>query len=181
MKIPNWILSENPEFFEKDGEVYAYFCGTLYQYNEFPEVLLEAVESVLLKDEKAKKCLFEMGLDKDSMLKKFICCTLGNFDGESDLCMETLEVKHEYVECKMRGNCKWEGKLCKNIKVECGYITHQEMKVIKLATEGLLDKEIADKLCIATNTVQNHLQNIRQKTGLRSRVEIARWATEKNL
>jgi len=43
---------------------------------------------------------------------------------------------------------------------------------------GCTDKEIAEKLYISPRTVQNHLTRIREKTGLRRRAELTRWAME---
>jgi hypothetical protein len=42
----------------------------------------------------------------------------------------------------------------------------------------LATKEIGEHLCISPRTVQNHLTHTREKTGLRRRPEIARWAAE---
>jgi DNA-binding CsgD family transcriptional regulator len=180
-KLPQWLLGDNPEFFTDNGIVYAFYQRRLYTFQEFPEELMLAVEQAMLKDTKAFRAICEFKLERDEMLEKYVACVMGNFDGEADMCMETLQVKAEYVECHLRGICPYEGKICKTLKVDDGILTHQEMRVIKLITDGNLDKEIADILDISKNTVQNHCANIRQKTGLRSRAEIARWATEKNL
>lgn len=53
-------------------------------------------------------------------------------------------------------------------------LTKQEIKISKLASLGMLEKEIADTLCISTHTVHTHLKNIRKKTGARNMVDIAR-------
>jgi DNA-binding CsgD family transcriptional regulator len=44
--------------------------------------------------------------------------------------------------------------------------------------DGLTDNEIGKQLYISPRTVQNHLTRIREKTGLRRRSELARWAVE---
>jgi DNA-binding CsgD family transcriptional regulator len=44
--------------------------------------------------------------------------------------------------------------------------------------DGLTDNEIGKQLYISPRTVQNHLTHIREKTGLRRRAELARWAVE---
>jgi len=40
------------------------------------------------------------------------------------------------------------------------------------------DKEIAATIYISPRTVQNHLTRIREKTGLRRRTELTRWAID---
>ncbi len=44
--------------------------------------------------------------------------------------------------------------------------TRQEIKVLKLASEGHLNKEIADNLKIAETTVKRHRQNCMKKLGI---------------
>ena len=45
-------------------------------------------------------------------------------------------------------------------------------------TSPLSDNEIGQELFISPRTVQNHLTRIREKTGLRRRSELTRWAVE---
>jgi DNA-binding CsgD family transcriptional regulator len=59
------------------------------------------------------------------------------------------------------------------------HITSCEMKVLKLV--DLPDKLIADKLSISTTTVLSHMQNMRAKTGLVNKVELAILATKKGI
>jgi DNA-binding NarL/FixJ family response regulator len=54
----------------------------------------------------------------------------------------------------------------------------RELEIVRLVADGRTDKEIGEKLYISPRTVQNHLTHTREKTGLRRRAEIARWATE---
>jgi DNA-binding NarL/FixJ family response regulator len=57
----------------------------------------------------------------------------------------------------------------------------REHDVLRLVAAGATDKEIAQKLYISPRTVQNHLTRIRDKTGLRRRAELTRWAMEHTL
>jgi DNA-binding NarL/FixJ family response regulator len=54
----------------------------------------------------------------------------------------------------------------------------REHEVLRLVASGDTDKEIAQRLYISPRTVQNHLTRIREKTGLRRRAELTRWAME---
>jgi|1185.fasta_scaffold310076_2 DNA-binding NarL/FixJ family response regulator len=57
-------------------------------------------------------------------------------------------------------------------------IGDREHEVLRLVADGRTDKEIAQTLYISPRTVQNHLTNVRAKTGLRRRSELTRWAME---
>ncbi len=54
----------------------------------------------------------------------------------------------------------------------------RELEILRLVADGLTDNEIGKQLYISPRTVQNHLTRIREKTGLRRRAELARWAVE---
>ena len=57
-------------------------------------------------------------------------------------------------------------------------IGSREQEVLRLIAQGCTDKEIAATVFISPRTVQNHLTRIREKTGLRRRAELTRWAME---
>lgn len=63
--------------------------------------------------------------------------------------------------------------------VEKKYIANpfstREMQVASLLIEGLINKEIADQLKIATNTVNNHLENMKEKTNCHSKAELVAY------
>jgi DNA-binding NarL/FixJ family response regulator len=53
-------------------------------------------------------------------------------------------------------------------------LTFREREVLCLITKGLSNKEIADSLAIAPNTVKNHVHNLLEKLNVSSRHEAAR-------
>lgn len=55
-------------------------------------------------------------------------------------------------------------------------LSARERSIVRLLCLGLTDREIAERLFVAPRTVQYDLANVRRKTGLSSRAEIARWA-----
>lgn len=57
-------------------------------------------------------------------------------------------------------------------------LSRRELEVLRLLARGRTDDEIAAELFISPRTVQNHLHSVRDKTHLRRRAELARWAVE---
>lgn len=55
-------------------------------------------------------------------------------------------------------------------------LTKREIEVLKLITEGLLNKEIAHRLCISEKTVKNHVSNIFKKIEVSDRTQAAVFA-----
>ena len=58
-------------------------------------------------------------------------------------------------------------------RVQRGDLTERELDVLRELTASLTNEEIAEKLHISANTVKRHLQNIMEKTGFSSRLELA--------
>jgi DNA-binding NarL/FixJ family response regulator len=55
-------------------------------------------------------------------------------------------------------------------------MTQREREVIALIAVGLSNKEIAQRLNIATDTVKSHVRNVMEKLALHSRLQIAAYA-----
>jgi len=55
-------------------------------------------------------------------------------------------------------------------------MTRREREVIELIGEGLSNKEIAQRLNIATHTVKSHVRNVMEKLALHTRLQIAAFS-----
>jgi DNA-binding NarL/FixJ family response regulator len=60
-------------------------------------------------------------------------------------------------------------------------LTDRELEVLKLVAQGMTNREVADQLYIAENTVKNHVRNILEKLHLHSRMEAVMYAVRENL
>lgn len=60
-------------------------------------------------------------------------------------------------------------------------LTPRETEVLKLIVQGYTNRQIAEELCISVRTVEGHRANLSEKLGLRSRVELVRYAREHGL
>lgn len=61
------------------------------------------------------------------------------------------------------------------------YLTQREKEVLQLIAEGKGNKEIADLLCIGTETVKSHVKNIFKKFGVKNRVQATAEARKRKL
>ena len=60
-------------------------------------------------------------------------------------------------------------------------LTGRELEVLSLVGDGKTSKEIAEDLFISENTVRNHVRNILDKLGMKSRFEAVNWAYREGL
>jgi len=66
-------------------------------------------------------------------------------------------------------------------QVKHSKLTKREVEVLKLITQGLLNKEIANQLCISEKTVKNHVSNIFKKIEVSDRTQAAVYAIKNNI
>jgi DNA-binding CsgD family transcriptional regulator len=59
-------------------------------------------------------------------------------------------------------------------------MTKSELAVAQLASDGLTNREIADRLFVSPHTVNTHLRQVFAKLEVNSRVDLTRLATERN-
>jgi DNA-binding NarL/FixJ family response regulator len=65
----------------------------------------------------------------------------------------------------------WPGK-----KTKRRVLSKRERQIMELVTQGLRNRDIADKLIISEQTVKNHMHSIFEKTGVLDRLELALYA-----
>jgi pSer/pThr/pTyr-binding forkhead associated (FHA) protein len=55
-------------------------------------------------------------------------------------------------------------------------LSEREHQILDLVAQGLTDRDIGEQLFISISTVRSHLDRIKEKTGLRRRAELTRYA-----
>ena len=60
-------------------------------------------------------------------------------------------------------------------------LTRREQEIALLVARGLTNRQISKELAISEHTAANHVAKIFKKLGLRSRTQIASWATATQL
>jgi len=60
-------------------------------------------------------------------------------------------------------------------------LTPRETEVLKLIVQGYTNRQIGEELNISVRTVESHRANLSEKLGLKSRVELVRYAREHGL
>lgn len=181
MKLPLHLRHINDEFIGIDGKLFL-IKVEMINFSDFPPEVLYKLQGELKKDLVAQAALDTLGIvGDDERLEQFGLCQFGGFDNQADFNHLEESINREYYDCGKRGSCPVEGKLCHHVKAENGYLTPQEIKFVKLITEDLTDKEIADRLDIALSTANTHRRNIQHKIGANSKVGICRFAIEKRI
>lgn len=60
-------------------------------------------------------------------------------------------------------------------------LTPTETRVVDLVAQGMSNREISAELGVSQRTVESHVSNMLNKTGLHNRTELSRWAIQNQL
>jgi two-component system response regulator NreC len=87
-----------------------------------------------------------------------------------------------YVHPKMiRSLLQHDQKTAQKKKAPVEPLTAREEEVLKLIVQGYTNKQVAEELGISTRTVEGHRANLTDKLGMRSRVDLLRYAREHHI
>lgn len=128
--------------------------------SEMNNALNSGVNSYLLKE-----------CDREEIIEAIVA-TLNN---ERFLCgkiASVLNSEMEIAETKA---------MLKTYSCEGFNVTEREIEIIKYIAEGLSNKQIADKLCLSTHTVNTHRKNIMNKLDVNNTAGIVMFAVKNQL
>ena len=132
--------------------------GLLPAHDEFVEFVKAGVAGFILKD---------------ATIEVFIATIMAVADGGSVLPPPLTGTLFSHVAAQARARGKRGAKAAVRM-------TARERQVIGLIADGLSNKEIADRLHVATHTVKSHVHNILEKLTLHTRLEVAAYAHEQD-
>lgn len=110
---------------------------------------------------------------KDASVKEFLKTIQSVAKGEKVLPPSLTDSLFSHVVELALGNRK--GKPTNSVRM-----TNREREIIVLISDGLSNKEIAQKLNIATHTVKSHVHNVMEKLALHTRLQIAKFIHDDN-
>lgn len=169
-------------------EFYRYNSEVWYRYANKHEILTESSDDIIdyMMDFLVNRCteaynallkiyvkIDNVRLKRFWIVSRFVRCNFGLIDSKLDIDNDQ-NVNFEYVQCPLRGECKYENIICNptfNSKV-----SETEKQVLKYVFEGYKVEEISDELCRSPYTIRNHINNAYSKLGVHSRAEFIDYA-----
>lgn len=111
-------------------------------------------------------------------VRRFIKCNFGVYDNQIDVDANGT-FNFEFVSCPLRGECKWDGVLCQP-KFN-SQLSSRQLEVMQMCYNGERDEDIAEKLFISLNTIQNHRKAVYKKLGVHNMREFMKYAADNNI
>src|SRR5690606_8186723 len=141
-QLPGGLEDNGVEFYIHNNTLKCLHAGKTYEWGEFPQWIIERIERDMLEHPEAIRALISWDLRQpEEQMQQYIICRFGGFDLETDISPDGHIEYTEYFDCGRRGNCAHEGKLCATIKAPNGFLTKQEVAVLKLVAANKMNKE----------------------------------------
>lgn len=175
------------EFFSYEGEVWIRQDGILFRLTESNtdviDYMIELVSTFYPKAYTAlcntyKGCAMNKWYYRFRIVSRFIRCNFAQLDNIPDI-SDNSRCSFEFVPCPLRGECKLECVVC---RPEFDHkLSAAEPPVMHLWFDGKSPDEIAEQLCLSPHTIHNHIRHAYERTGVHSRGEFIKYATQNNL
>lgn len=180
LSIPG-LNDNNVEFFTDDNQLFALHNGEKKTIDQLPRNLKKFLWEVVKVDVQAVDMLLKNGIrSTQEVIETYIRCKWGHFDLEPDI-KEGAVGAFENHHCEHYEKCPLQDLGCGTLKAPHGILSKRMIEITRLISEGLLTKEIADRLSISINTVKNIKAEIFKRTGSTTNVELTKFAFHKNL
>lgn len=111
-----------------------------------------------------------------NIVSRFCRCNFGEYDAHTPDVDADGFFHFEEVGCPLRGECRYEGVICKP-KLDTK-LTDREIEIIELISKGCQAQEIADRLCISAKTVCRHRENVKAKLQIRTLPQLSAYYLE---
>lgn len=113
------------------------------------------------------------------VVHRFIRCNFGEYDQNFYDIGTEGGFHFEEVRCPLRGECPYEGCICRpELNTN---LTDREQEVFRLIAQGMKTDSIATELALSPLTINRHRENIKLKTGCKSVAELVKWWHEHRL
>lgn len=108
-----------------------------------------------------------------NIICRFIKCNFGEYDSLSKDIDSSGNFNFEEVHCPLRGECKYEGLICRpELNTS---LTDREIEVLSAISDGLDSYHIAEELNIAPTTVNRHRENIKAKLHIKNTAQLVKY------
>lgn len=172
---------EGVEFYRYNSEVWYRYSGKHEMLTENSDEIIDYMMNFLVnRCTEAYNALCKIYVKVENIrlkrfwiVSRFVRCNFGIIDQKLDIDNDE-SVNFEFVQCPLRGECKYENVVCNptfNSKV-----SETEKQVLKLVFEGYSIDEISDRLCRSPYTIRNHISNSYVKLGVHSKAEFMDYA-----
>lgn len=102
-------------------------------------------------------------------------------DSVADCARQVLDGRLVLDQRAMRRVIKTLAARLAGVEAASRQLTQRELQIVRLVGAGLLNREIAGRLCLAEGTIKVHLHNIFDKLQVRGRKALAEYARAKGL
>jgi DNA-binding CsgD family transcriptional regulator len=175
------MIDSNYEFFKSSGGLKVISSGTVLKFKDISMPLYQLLKERMKAEPDAMNILRSWFPNSElCQLEKFAECRFGGLDFTPDISESEIQ-DGEYWDCPLRGNCKGEGIVCKNLSFQGQVLTVFEIKMMRLVATNYTNEVIAELLEISFGQLHKLKQALYQKLNVQTKQEVTLIAGSLNL
>lgn len=145
-KILPGMVNNSVEIFVVENVVKAIRRGKVIDFTDLPLGIIQRLKEEINKDKQLKLALHDMHPDSSwKRLEQFAKCRFGGLDFQGDITEDAIQ-DGEYWDCPNRGNCAYEGIVCKLPMINNHRLTSQEIQLMQLSSSEKTNDVIAEEM-----------------------------------
>ncbi|OBQ56068.1 hypothetical protein JJL45_05355 [Tamlana sp. s12] len=175
------LTCANLEFFNHEGKVKAFTKGKMVDFEDLPYTYHQLLREAINDEPETDAILKEWEPNSElKQLHKFVECRFGGLDYTPDI--QNMELQDgEYWDCPLRGNCKGEGKVCRQLSYNNQNLSNNDIKFLKLVHTPLTNEALAEEFNMAMGTFHQFKKRLYQKLNIQTKPEAVLVAVMLNL
>lgn len=175
------MIDSSYEFFKSPDGLKVMSSGNVLKFKDIPMPLYQFLKEHMKAEPETMKVLKSWFPNSElCQLEKFAECRFGGLDFIPDISDNDLQFG-EYWDCPLRGNCKGEGIVCKNLSYNNNVLSAFEIKMMRMVATNYTNEVIAELLDISFGQLHKLKQVLYQKLNVQTKQEVTLIAGSLNL
>jgi hypothetical protein len=164
------------EFFQHEKELKIIQNGTIKNFAESSFCTIQILKEEIEKNEAIKAALNELHPDSEmKRIEQFVLCRFGGLDFQPDI-KDGIVQDGEYWPCPKRGQCSFEGTLCKLPKINGHRLNDLEILLMQKTSTDLTNDVIAEEASIPLGTFHKVKKELYEKLSIKTKQELVKVA-----
>jgi len=178
--LPAGLTGEDAELYSSNDTLMALSGGISLPVVKSSRLRNKVFRHMVNRPTAHKSVIEWVGSNEDDQINRYGQCLWGAFNMSPDVASNGELSAPEFIQCSLRGNCKYEGIVCKCMEVAEGVsLSKAEERLIPHILWA--DRIIGQMLNASPFTVTTHIKNIKNKLNIQTKAQLVDWAKDNGI
>lgn len=180
-KVYPGLICNSTEFFVHENDIKVIQDGSVKNFEQLPFATIQILKEAIAGEHNVQTALKNIHPGSDmKRLEQFVRCRFGGLDFQADI-KEGILQDGEYWPCPNRGNCSYEGLLCKLPIVNGQRLAKKQVEFMQLGSTNYTNEAIAEIMDMPLGTMHQLKKSLYKQLGIQTKQEGSVMAKDLNL